>query len=218
MDIIKSVITEMKRDLEEASGAETSFRADFVNELLSEEELQELIKQDALFSLFSVAFVYCYLVFHLESIFLSTVGILLIIFSFPVTLIIVKGLLGVSYIGSLQIISIYIILGIGADDIFIFVDAWNQTIHLAPEVFNGDKKRRMAYTFRRAVRSMAVTSSTTAITFMANIVSPVMPIKSFGVISGVLIPVNYFLVVIFMPPAVIYYDKKFAHQKFCSSA
>jgi predicted RND superfamily exporter protein len=80
-----------------------------------------------------------------------------------------------------------------------------------------DKKRRMAYAFRRGVRAMTVTSSTTAVAFFANVFSPIMPIRAFGIFSGVLIPVNFFLVVMIMPPAVIYYENKM-EGKFCCGA
>jgi predicted RND superfamily exporter protein len=73
-------------------------------------------------------------------------------------------------------------------------------------VIQGDTKKRMAYSFRRGVRAMSVTSSTTAVAFFANAFSTIMPIRAFGIFSGVLIPINFFLVVMIMPPAVIYYE------------
>ena len=78
-----------------------------------------------------------------------------------------------------------------------------------------DKKRRLAYSFRRGVRAMTVTSATTAAAFFANLVSPLMPIKAFGVFSGTLIPVNFLLVIIMMPPTVIYYEAHLKHKKCC---
>jgi protein dispatched 1 len=66
----------------------------------------------------------------------------------------------------------------------------------------------MAYAFRRGVRAMSVTSSTTAAAFFANFFSPIMPIKAFGIFAGTLIPVNFMLVVLIMPPAVIYKEEK----------
>jgi predicted RND superfamily exporter protein len=78
-----------------------------------------------------------------------------------------------------------------------------------------DKKRRLAYSFRRGVRAMTVTSATTAAAFYANLVSPIMPIRAFGVFAGTLIPVNFFLVVIMMPPAVIYYEAHLRHKVCC---
>jgi predicted RND superfamily exporter protein len=86
---------------------------------------------------------------------------------------------------------------------------------MAEEVFEGNKKKRMAYAFRRACRAMAVTSSTTSIAFLANFFSPIMPIRSFGIISAVIIPLNYLFVVIFMPPAVIYYEEKLQGTTCC---
>lgn len=64
----------------------------------------------------------------------------------------------------------------------------------------------MAYAWRRAVRAMAVTSSTTCVAFMANMFSPLLPVRAFGIFSGVIVVVNYFLVVFMMPPIVIIYE------------
>jgi len=61
---------------------------------------------------------------------------------------------------------------------------------------------------------MAVTSTTTAVAFFANTFSPLMPIRSFGIFSGVIIPLNYFLVVMMMPPAAIIYEK-YKFKKWC---
>jgi predicted RND superfamily exporter protein len=100
---------------------------------------------------------------------------------------------------------IFIILGIAADDIFVFHDAWRQSKNL-PE-FKGDDKSRMSYTWKRAVRAMMITSSTTSAAFLANYFSPIMPIKAFGLYAAILVPVNYFLVVFYYPPAVIVYER-----------
>jgi len=53
---------------------------------------------------------------------------------------------------------------------------------------------------------MAVTSSTTAVAFFANMFSPIMPIKSFGLFAGVIVPANYFLVIMIMPSVIIIYE------------
>jgi predicted RND superfamily exporter protein len=107
-----------------------------------------------------------------------------------------------------------LVCGIAADDIFVFVDAWKQSEHIAPDIMD-NKYKRMAYSFRRGVRAMTVTSATTAAAFYANLMSPIMPIKAFGVFAGTLIPVNFFLVIFMMPSAVIYYEEKLAYKKCC---
>ena len=70
---------------------------------------------------------------------------------------------------NLHYLVIFIVLGIAADDIFVFIDAWRQSECI--EVFRGDYKMRMSYAWRRAVRAIAVTSGTTAVAFLANVLS-----------------------------------------------
>jgi len=49
---------------------------------------------------------------------------MLILMSFPMTVMITEGAFGVTYFGSLTTLVIFIVLGIAADDIFVFIDAW----------------------------------------------------------------------------------------------
>lgn len=106
------------------------------------------------------------------------------------------------------------VLGIAADDIFVFIDAWKRSAFLHPQVFQGKKEKRMAYAFRSSARAMAITSSTTSVAFFANIFSPLLPIRSFGIFSGVIIPVNFVLVVMFMPSATIIYEEYVEKRNF----
>ena len=54
---------------------------------------------------------------------------------------------------------------------------------------------------------MAVTSSTTAVAFFVNITSQLMPVRAFGIFAGVIVLVNYILVVLFFPPTIIFYER-----------
>jgi protein dispatched 1 len=123
----------------------------------------------------SIAVVFLWLRLHLKTSFLAFIGVSIIFLSFPLTAFIVSGIFRVGFFGYLQVIAIFLVCGIAADDIFVFVDAWKQSEHMAPDIMN-DKKRRMAYAFRRGVRAMTVTSATTAAAFYANLLSPIMPI------------------------------------------
>jgi protein dispatched 1 len=81
-------------------------------------------QQDAVWSLLAVAFVFSCLWYHLKSVFLSFIGVLLIILSFPLTAVISNGIFGVSYFSNIHILAIFIVLGVAADDVFVFSDAW----------------------------------------------------------------------------------------------
>ena len=107
---------------------------------------------------------------------------------------------------------IFIVLGIAADDIFVFVDAWRQSVCF--KEIADDKYKRLAYSFRRAARATAVTSSTTSVAFLANAFSPIMPISSFGIYAAIIISANYLLVILVFPPLIIWYDNRLA-GKWC---
>jgi hypothetical protein len=53
---------------------------------------------------------------------------------------------------------------------------------------------------------MAITSSTTAVAFFANGLSKLVTISSFGWFAGVIVPVNYLLVIMILPPAAVWYE------------
>jgi len=65
----------------------------------------------------------------------------------------------------------------------------------------------MAYTFRRASKSLLATSGTTAAAFLSNGFSSLMPISAFGYFAFVIIPVNYILIVLYYPAYLIVYEK-----------
>lgn len=52
---------------------------------------------------------------------------------------------------------------------------------------------------------MAVTSSTTAVAFLANAFSDIMPLKAVTIYAAVIICVNYVQVVLFMPATLMFY-------------
>jgi predicted RND superfamily exporter protein len=101
---------------------------------------------------------------------------------------------------------IYIVLGIAADDIFVFYDAYQQSAEMDKKVMDTVDKR-LAYSFRRASKAMAVTSSTTAVAFFANAFSPMIQISAFGIFAGIIVPVNFILVILIFPPAVVWYER-----------
>jgi protein dispatched 1 len=110
--------------------------------------------------------------------------------------------------------AIFTVIGIGADNFFVFMDAWRQSAVILPPEMASDKKKRMAYTFRRASRAIAMTSSTTCAAFLANTLSPLMPMKSFGIYAGLIVPINFILVISFFPAAIIILD---SNLQYCCS-
>lgn len=78
---------------------------------------------------------------------------------------------------------IFIILGIGCDDIFVFMDAFRQAQEQPPHI-SGSLETRFAWSFNRAALAMLTTSVTTCLAFGACAVSQVWDIRCFGIVNG----------------------------------
>lgn len=165
---------------------------------LFNQRFREILRDDVAYAVFSVSFVLLYMWFHLESFCLAATGIILILLSFPVSYFIYSGVFNITMNTTMNQLTIFIVLGIAADDIFVFCDAWRQSGQI--KIIADDNARRMSYTFKRSFRAILVTSSTTAIAFMANALSEIRPIRAFGIFAAIIIPVNFFIVIIMMPP------------------
>ena len=83
-------------------------------------------------------------------------------------------ILQVKYVGFMQFLVIFIILGVGADDVFVLVDAWKQSADDVPrgEISEETLRRRMKYALTRTATAVFNTSFTTAMAFFATAISP----------------------------------------------
>lgn len=68
-----------------------------------------------------------YFCIHLRSIFIAIFGIITILLSFPMSDIINQYIFQNTYYSSLHALAIFIVIGIVADDIFVFSDGWHQS-------------------------------------------------------------------------------------------
>lgn len=194
-------------ELIDESGKDERVKIIFTSDILLDDTFGQLIAEDAQWALAAVAFVSGYLVVYLGSLFLASVAVLLAILSFPMTALVTEAVLGVEYFGRLHLLCIVLVLSVAVCDIFVVVDAWRQSERIAPTILKKDDRHgRMAYTFRRALRAIAFSSSTTAATFFANVMSAIMPVRSFGIFAGVIVLVNYLQVVFIFPSAIIIYE------------
>ena len=104
--------------------------------------------------------------------------------SVPVTLWIFRDILGFTNISLLNFLSLFVIMGIGADDIFVFYDTYVVVANEDADI-QDDRPAHMARSFSRACSAMLVTSASTAASFFANFVSSLPVIKEFGIFMGI---------------------------------
>ena len=137
----------------------------------------------AMWSLPAFASVVIYMWFHTQSAFLTFLGLAHVLISFPTTWAIYYLIFQIKYMGFLNFIALFVIMGIGADDIFVFTDAWKQS-RLESDDISGSVLTRLQWTYRRAAGAMLVTSITDACAFYANCISDITVIRIFGAFVG----------------------------------
>lgn len=96
---------------------------------LQQLEFLRLVQSDMFFSMFAMMFVYLWMTVHTGSPMLSSVGMLQIVCSLPIGCGIYKLGFGIPYFDTLQTLVIFLVLGVGADDVFVLADAWKQSSH-----------------------------------------------------------------------------------------
>ncbi|XP_059145581.1 protein dispatched homolog 3-like, partial [Physella acuta] len=170
--------------------------------LLFHDIFQQVI-YDLLLAVGSFLFIFIFMLIQTNSLFLTSLSIASILTSFLGTNLVYRIILDYKYFGIFHVLSIFIILGIGADNIFVFNDTWRATGHEE----HGDIEQRLSACYRRASKSMLITSLTTFVAFISNAFSPLLAVNSFGIFSAVLVVFNFFSAIIFFPTCVILHHK-----------
>ena len=108
----------------------------------------------------------------------------------------------------LNLVALFLVMGIGADDLFVFVDAWKQSFSELPD--NCPIANRLSFVIRRAGAAMLVTTLTTAISFLANLVNPVSALKAFGLFTTCVVIADFILLMMFIPASVVIHHLHFS--------
>ena len=167
----------------------------------------KFVFKDLYWALFSFLLIFIYMTVVTNSIFLATLGMTHIFLSFFCTYAIYKTaihwLAGVEWFPFLLWLGLFVICGIGADDIFVYVDAWRQSQVVLPK--STPLANRISWVHRRASGAMFITSFTTACAFFSNTVNYVIPVGLFGAFMALLVVLNYILVCTMFPAVVVIY-------------
>ena len=165
---------------------------------------QERLLSDVVYPALSVAIIFLVMWIYTSSLFITTLSIVAFVASLGVAYFFYTTVFRVSFFAFLNVVAIVIALGIGSDDVFVYIDVWRQTKRRHP---NSSTAKRVAMTLRHAALSMFVTSFTTATAFISNIVSPITSVKCFGLYAGTAILVNYVFMITWLPAVVVFYEK-----------
>uniref|UniRef100_A0A8C4HMN3 Dispatched RND transporter family member 3 n=1 Tax=Dicentrarchus labrax TaxID=13489 RepID=A0A8C4HMN3_DICLA len=129
------------------------------------------------------------------SVFLTFFGLASIGLSCLMALFFYHVVFGVRYLGILNGVAAFVIIGIGVDDVFVFISTFRQASHLH------QPQQRMIYTIKTAGRATFLTSFTTAAAYAANTFSQIPAVHDFGLFMALIVSCCWLWVSVLMPAA-----------------
>lgn len=170
---------------------------------VEEAEVLATLFEDVSIAGFSLAFVLAYLIAHTRSIFVSLMGIIIIFLSIPFSVVIVAVLAGITKLSVAFFLSVFLIIGLGSDVVFVYTDFWRDSSRRKET-----EKERIMWSYAQAGRSSFATSFTTAISFFANLASVLKPLREFGFFMGVCVMTVWVLMFLIFLPVLVFDERR----------
>eukprot|EP00927_Polykrikos_kofoidii_P009248 TRINITY_DN13849_c0_g1_i1.p1 TRINITY_DN13849_c0_g1~~TRINITY_DN13849_c0_g1_i1.p1 ORF type:complete len:1300 (+),score=171.87 TRINITY_DN13849_c0_g1_i1:128-4027(+) len=153
-------------------------------------EVREALKRDLTLAAGAALFVILYMWFHTRSILVSGVGLCICLLSVPLSFLIS----GSTTVSIASFLAFFLIIGFGCDVIFVYTDTWRESFrHADTDV------ERIAWTLQRGGRASLATTSTTALSFFANMFSAMRALRQFGFFMGACVMLAWALLSLMVP-------------------
>ncbi|XP_039491480.1 protein dispatched [Drosophila santomea] len=202
---------------------------------LENELFNELLLTDVWLVSLGGAFVLASVWLYTESAFITLMSCVAICFSLGLAYFFYAIVLEFEFFPYMNLLAVVVIIGIGADDVFLFLKIWQCVLAerfsnrctlntqsqsaLPTPLENSDHTESleniMSLTMRHAAASMFVTSLTTAGAFYASYSSSITAIKCFGIFAGTVVVTNYILMITWLPASVSIMERLFATRISC---
>eukprot|EP00510_Aplanochytrium_minuta_P008891 CAMPEP_0184052366 /NCGR_PEP_ID=MMETSP0956-20121227/5256_1 /TAXON_ID=627963 /ORGANISM="Aplanochytrium sp, Strain PBS07" /LENGTH=993 /DNA_ID=CAMNT_0026345421 /DNA_START=198 /DNA_END=3179 /DNA_ORIENTATION=+ len=178
----------------------------------------QLLK-DLVFGGGAIVAVYAMMRAHTGSWFVASFAMLQILLSVGVAFGVYMLILWLPFFPFLNLISIFIVIGIGSDDVFVLVDSWKQSGFDLPADHEygstSEMSSRLVHVIENAGSSLLTTSLTTAAAFFAVAFSSITSLRLFGIFCGIVVLVDYFFCMSFVPALLVIYESKFKGKTLC---
>ncbi|XP_030854402.1 protein dispatched homolog 1-like [Strongylocentrotus purpuratus] len=181
---------------------------------IKQDLFSEYLTTDAIYPCLGVVFVVLLMWMYIGSLFVTVMTVLSMGMSLICAYFVYFAVFRIPFFPFMNLTSVILLVGIGADDAFVFCDIWKQSRKDRP---NAPRVIVVMETLRHAALSMFVTSLTTASAFYANTISNITAIKCFGLYAGTAILLHFVLSITWLPAAVVIEDIYFKDLTDCSS-
>eukprot|EP00111_Clytia_hemisphaerica_P005464 TCONS_00015824-protein len=169
----------------------------------------EIITQ-SLYIIAAIVLVILFIWFYSGSIFIGLMTLACIIIALAISYFVYGRVFDMNFFPFLNMVTLIFIVGIGADDAFVYTGIWGEARQIYPlnmYVYEECLIKWTIHSIRHALLAMLVTSLTTASAFYANVSSVVTSVKCFGLFAGTSIIINYLLMITLFPAVVILHEK-----------
>merc|ERR550534_939567 len=193
----------------EVRNLKTSNMDVFISSDIAWADVQDYLLMEAFtYVTVAVVLVWILIAVHTGSCFISFFGMGQIFMSIPISAFFYYMICNIKFWSIFNMMTIFIVMGIGADDMFIFFDCWQQAeAKMNPiekfETENHYYLKRMSFTYRKAGKAMALTTTTTCIAFLSLMTSNLPAIKTFGVYSSFVILFDFIFSLTVFPAGVM---------------
>jgi len=160
----------------------------------------------------AVGLILCLMWGYSGSLFISIMGFSSVVFAIILSYWLYTVVFRLSFFPFLNIMTTVFVVGIGADDIFVYVLAWRHARQKFSQQdrVNATLAQCTEYALEHATAAMFVTSFTTATAFYAGLSSSITALQCFAIFAGTSILTNYFLMITWLPAVIIAQERFFA--------
>jgi hypothetical protein len=193
-------------------------------------EYERMNTSDMKYFMLAMVFVFCYVWFYTDALFIAIFAMLNLVLNIPVAGATWSGVLQINYFPNTMIMVFFIMLGIGADCLFVFFDAYKQARQSLPksaviallsdeDAAEDSESRKQAETdlsiarmhlaYDRALHAVFNTTCTTSAAFFAVGLSDVPFLSALGNFAAICIITMYVMAMISYPPLhALYFREK----------
>eukprot|EP00118_Oscarella_pearsei_P011912 m.83696 g.83696 ORF g.83696 m.83696 type:complete len:1062 (+) comp36367_c0_seq4:7-3192(+) len=161
---------------------------------------------EGIYPAMSLVIIFIIMWLYTRSFFITSMACLAIVFAIIIAYFLYHVIFRVPFFGFLNVMSFIVAIGVGADDVFVFVDVWRHTKATFPDA---PLEQWVGTSLKHAALAMFVTSFTTATAFYSNAVSSITAIRVFGIFAGTVILMNYVMMITWLPAVVVIHEKYF---------
>ncbi|KAJ8043275.1 Protein dispatched-like 1 [Holothuria leucospilota] len=166
----------------------------------------QFLVSDFLYVLLGCLAAFCIIWLYTHSVFITACAILNMFMSLIMAYFIYFVILRLNFFPFVNVISAVLIIGIGADDTFVYMDLWRAA---KLKIGEGKEKRVLVLeeTCKHAFATMFVTSLTTSAALFSTMISDITAIKCFAAYAGSAVLVNFLYTVTWLPAVIVIHDK-----------